>query len=257
MTTFTIHAETKDLCQALAAVSPFAEEKVPSFATVRLFADENNTWVTATNGNALGLALASTLVLTAADEDGVALDSPVVEVDLLPVQCRAIVSLFKGGVTNGDSDDEPGAELAIEVTTDDVIVTDVSGLLEGQSLTLPRPPTVEHAAAAIISVDKLHTRGHAPMKGLPPRYSANSLQLMVKAAKTYGHPLTLEHHAPAEETRAGSTLVRVGDSFLGVLVDAWTDEGDARTRATWAEDWTRRLTAFRPAALAATEQEPA
>lgn len=255
--TFTFTAETGDLCQALAAVEPFANSKIPSFATVRLFVDDTNIYVGATNGNAMGLALASTWGLQAVTRDGEAERTAgrVFEVDLLPVQCKAIVALFKAGAAEDPKDGEPGAELRIDVTEDEVTVTDASGLLEGQSLTLPRPPTVDNAAAVVVTVEARNTEGASPAVDRPPRYYPASLALVLKAAKVYGDDLTFEHRAPAVEGRSGSTLVRCGESFLAVLVDAWTDEDTTDQRDRWAGAWGDRLAVLRPAALAATNND--
>ncbi|WP_435199530.1 hypothetical protein [Janibacter sp. GS2] len=258
MSTFTFTAETGDLCRALAAAEPFANSKLPSFSTVRLFVDEANIYVGATNGNALGLALASCFALESINSDGEAQNTAgaLFEVDLLPAQCKAIVALFKAGAAEDSDDGEPGAELRIEVGEEEVIITDASGLLEGQSLTLPRPPTVANAAAVIVSVESLNVKGPDPASDRPPRYYPASLALVLKAAKVYGHDLTFEHRAPAAQNRSGSTLVRCGESFLAVLVDAWLDEDVAGTRDRWAGAWGDRLAPLRDRALAFTNNDP-
>lgn len=254
--TITFEAHTGDLCQALAAVAPFAEEKIPSFSTVRLFVDAQNITVTATNGNAAGLAIASTLALSFTDEDGVHVDyadqPDIVEVDLLPAQCKAIVGLFKAGATTSDNEDEPGAELRVDVTDHEIIVTDASGLLEGQSLTLPRAATVDGAAGVLVSMDRRNATGHAPSKDAPPRIYGPSMALVIKAARIYGHHLVLEHQAPTTPGRSGSTLIRCGESFLALIVDASTDEDHTADRDRWAAAWDRRLPIARAAAVHAT-----
>lgn len=257
MSTFTFIAETKDLCRALAAAAPFANEKSRGFDTVRVFVDDTNIYVGATNGNAMGLALASTFGLDGANDDGEPLEQQLVEVDLLPAQCRAIISLFKAGASDDDKKDgEPGAELRIDVTDDEVTVTDASGLLEGQSLTLPRPPTADNAAAVIIAPHDRNHMGANPNRDRPPRYYASSLALVIKAAKVYGHDLIFEHWSPANPDRTGSTLVRCGESFLAVLVDSWKTEDTLADESRWREDWATRLGPLKDLALAITRNDP-
>lgn len=255
MSTFTFIAETKDLCKALAAAAPFANEKSRGFDTVRVFVDPTNIYVGATNGNAMGLALASTFGLDGATDDGEPLESGLFEVDLLPAQCRAIITLFKAGASE-DDEGEPGAELRIEVTDDEVTVTDASGLLEGQSLTLPRPPTADNAAAVVVSTHGRNTTGALPSPDFPPRYYASALALVIKAAKVYGHDLIFEHKAPADETRSGSTLVRCGESFLAVLVDSWKTEDNLADEARWRDAWQARLGPLKDLALEITRNDP-
>lgn len=254
---FTFIAHTGDLCQALAAVAPFTLDKVPTFATVRLFVDHTNVWATATNGNAGALAIASTLTLSFHDDEGVvpAREPDIVEVDLLPAQCKAIVALFKAGAVAGDEDDV-GAELRIEVTEHEVVITDDSGLLEGQSLTLPRAPLVENAAAMLVSMDSRNQEGAVPRADAPPRLYGPSLALVLKAAKIYGHPIELEHKAPKKDGgRSGSTLIRCGDSFLALLVDTYRDGDEQKQWDDWKAAWGRRLPIAREAGVAATDTE--
>lgn len=256
MSAHTFVAHTTDLCQALAAAAPFANDKVPGFGTVRVFVDPTNIYVGATNGSAMGLALASTFGLDGITSDGEPFEPDLIEFDLLPAQARAIVSLFKAGADVEKQDgEEMGAELRVEVTDHDVTVVDASGLLEGQSVTFPRPPTEDNAAAVLVSTHRKVEAGPAPDKKHPPRYYAAQLALLVKASKVYGEDLIFEHRARPDVDRSGSTLVRCGESFLGVLVDASkTDEGLA-VEDIWRAGWDSRLGPLARRALELTQND--
>ena len=256
MSTFSFVAHTTDLCKALAAAAPFANDKLPGFGTVRVFVDPTNIYVGATNGTAMGLALASTFGLDGATSDGEPFEPDLIEFDLLPAQARAIVALFKAGATDEQDDEEMGAELRVEVTDHDVTVVDASGLLEGQSVTFPRPPTADNAAAILVSTHRKVEAGPAPDENHPPRFYATQLGLLVKASKVYGEDLIFEHRAAPDTDRAGSTLVRCGESFLAVLVDARkTDEGLA-VEDIWRSGWDSRLGPLTRRALEITQNDP-
>lgn len=241
---FTLLVATDDLCQALAAIAPFANEDLPSWATVRLLSDEMNTYVAATSGSSMGLALVSTLSLTAADQYGLPLEQTVVDIDLTPLQCKAIVSLFKASQRKPEDGEEIGSEIRIEATASEVHVVDASGLFEGTSLTLPRVPTSEQRVAVLTSLARMAAQTPVQSSSHPPRWGKATLQLFTKVSATYGHPLVLEHDATrpmVDETRSGTTLVRCGESFIGLAVDTFSDDNDKALRGTWADGWQARL----------------
>lgn len=256
MSSFSFVAHTTDLCKALAAAAPFANDKLPGFGTVRVFVDPTNIYVGATNGTAMALALASTFGLDGTTSDGEPFEPDLIEFDLLPAQARAIVTLFKAGASDDQDDEEMGAELRVEVTDHDVTVVDASGLLEGQSVTFPRPPTADNAAAVLVSTHQKVEIGPAPDREHPPRFYAAQLALLVKASKVYGEDLIFEHRPNADVDRSGSTLVRCGESFLGVLVDARkTDEG-LSVEDIWRSGWDSRLGPLVRRALEITQNDP-
>ena len=145
-----ITVETADLRRALVAVGPHASKDPDDSALyrVRLSVGTENVSVSATNRYSAGLALMSVL-----EHDG-----ELVDIDLSSQDVKEILALFKG--TKG-GEDEIGDTLRLLTTEQHTVVTDVSGLFPGKSLSLPKFATSDLFPSIPRLAQKILTRPSA------------------------------------------------------------------------------------------------
>ncbi len=236
MSTTTLLVETSDLRRALKAVAPFVEKGSDvdtSYPHGRMYAVAGGTvtYLAATNGVAAALALVSTLALTI---DGEVVTSPA-RFALGPADIVKILACFPG---RDGKDGEPGDELRLDLDGEHLVVTDASGLFEGQSLVLGRLPDLEHAPDLLALFR--HPAIADPVSAQPAGLATPgpSLALLVAASKVYGPTIRLEFHPRAAGDKV-HTLARIGDSFLALISEAYTTEeeqaDDRQVRAAWVE----------------------
>ena len=212
-----------DLRQALVSVLPHVAtgKLFPALQRVRLTPFGQNVEVTATDRSTAALALVSVW-----QSDG---EADVV--DLSPEDVRKVLAVFPTP--------EQGVEVAldIQVTGSEVSFTDVSGLVNGEHLALPRIRTDD----AFPNLRSLWARSRAAGGGqvVPGGawFGSKTLHRFEAAQRAYGEPLILDVlPAPSKVW-----LARVGKSFLGLAVPMSPDD-DARARAAgWVEAWADRL----------------
>lgn len=214
--------ELNDLRHALAAVMPH----VPSpkhderLARVRLTPQSQNVELTATDRYTMGLALVSVLEYQEADVDVIDLSAADVG------KILAVHTAPKKGVE---------AHVRIQCDSSVVTVTDVSGLMDGESLILERTtssdtfPDLRRAFAGTLRA------GHVIDGEM--WFSGSLLHRFEAAQRVYGRALIVE---PTKQR--GSLIVRCGESFLGQIALIRPDEDDILQSKGWVESWATRIT---------------
>lgn len=214
-----------DLRRALASVVPHVDPDPDSTLLHRLhcIVGLENLTVCATQRCTVGNAIVSI-------EDNAAGD--MVAFDLLPVEAKQILDLFKPPKVKGVNPMEQLLRLDIEEKQ--LTVTDIAGLFAGKALTLPRIPLDEQypdlqivlrkrLAAAATPTDRLITNGH--MVGL-----------FTVASRVYSEPLVIEPTG----SRTSMTF-SCGESFVGLLMPTAVDEEKTQQINAWHSDWLTRL----------------
>lgn len=221
---------TDDLRAALRSVIVHAgPAKLERFHRVRLDVGDQNLTVSATDGHAAALAIVSILEH---------LDPELAAFDLTPGDVRKLLAIFDTG-TKGDTV-EGERTLRVEVTDERVILTDSSGLFEGDSLELQRAPfdsSFPDIGGTYAQVRAGGVRGSADL-----RLNGLTLADFSAASKQYGAPLILEptgHVSPL--------LLSCGESFLGMLTPIRQDEEAAAETLAWRRAWDQRLPTPPPA----------
>jgi hypothetical protein len=234
-----VQVDTKDLRNALRAVTPHAEPNktgdLDDEHRVRLLIDEYHVHVLASNGSTAAMAIVSIEEDTrrkGLDPD----DGPLI-VDLTPRQARLILQQFKAKKT-----DPEGVEqiAALRVLTDGegLEVADVSGLFAGESVRFPGVGVSDRFPDVLGVI----TRALAAASGLPspkPLTADGATVALFKAASVvYEQPLTVEATGTPESR---GFLVSCGESFLGVISSRHQDDDSLRKRDGWRHGWIRRL----------------
>lgn len=225
-----VTVDTRDLRAALIATSVHlstAEGEV-ILCRIRLtFSPDGNLYVTATDRYTAGLAIVS--IWEDRCEYGEAVD-----VDLFAEDAKAIVSLFKPAKNIDDQ------KLSLLVTGSQIVITDASGLFPDQSLSLHLPittpckyPSVDLMfAAAVAKARQLEIADTTPLAT-----SQQQLTRFAAAGSAYGAPIEVAHTSEARR----ALLVKVGESFLGLLMPL-NLSGDAQeASASHLAAWSRRL----------------
>lgn len=214
--------DLRDLRDALAAVRPHVSPAKHSavLSRVRLTPQSHNLEVSATDRYTMALAIVSVLEYDDADAT---------PIDLSASDIAKITTVFT------PTRDEENL-VRITTGTETLTITDVSGLINGETLILDRAtpdegfPELRKAFAGTL-------RGQHTITG-DFWLSAPLLKRFEIAQKTYGHPLIFE---PSKS--GASLLVRVGESFLGQVVLTRPDEEAIARAKGWAEDWGHRIPA--------------
>ena len=215
---------TADLRLALRSVVPHVDPDpdFPQLHRVRLDVGPENVTVSATNRYTVGHALVSIW------EN---LDGEMGPVDIAPVDVKEILVLFHGKANEGD---EPDYTVRIEVTSEHLTITDVSGLFEGKALHLPRHPMEDNFPDVSTMIrDKITAEPESAERLIT---SGKLLGLFMKAAAAYGEPLVID---PAGST--GAMLISCGESFVGMLMPQRADEETAAKINGWHADWLLRI----------------
>lgn len=226
----TITVSTREFRQALISVSPhqFPKPDFPSLHRVRLTLDRVNLSVTATNRYTAALAVASLEDAFYSDEGE--------PYDLSPNDVTEILALFKGGGGSGSAEDEqPDDRLEIAFNDSHLIVTDVSGLIPGKSLKLPRFPVADDFP----NIHDLVRNNLTARRSRPDRtvVAGKLLTLFGAASKTYGGALAIE------SGERNALVISCGDSFVGLLMPHKLDPEHVAELDEWRDGWLRRLRA--------------
>lgn len=230
MTVTTVHVMTADLGNALAAVAPHVGKAkgAPEFARVRITTGEINCAVTAFDRWTAGLAIVSTEELDG--EHGVV-------AEILPEDAAKIAGIFKvaGGV------DELDCQLRIEISDEHVRVTDVSGLIEGRSLRVPRLATEDALSLVPRVIQQAHLGQLRLLQDITDlTVSGDHLARWRAAAQAYGMPVQIDPRSTGRD-KLPRLVVRCGESFLGIMVpQSATDDRKVKAKQ-FAEDWAERL----------------
>ncbi len=219
--------EVQDLRDALLAVLPHvpAPKDDPRLAWVRLRVFAQTLEVSATDRHTAALALVS--VLDHGDDD-------LQDVDLTVEDVRKILAVFKAG-PQGEQ-----VTIRVEVFDRELRLTDVSGLLTGESLTLQRASA--GGEDAFPDIRKLFAgklqQGEALVGDV--WLNQNLLARFGAAQKAYGYPLIFEPTRNVVALRS-PLLVRCGESFLGLVIPVSPTEEAAAEARSWVRGWDQRL----------------
>lgn len=222
MTSFTVGL--RDLRQALAAVMPHVPSVKDStqLSRVRLTPFAHTLELTATDRYTAALALVSIEEYFEAEAD---------VIDLSSIDVSKILAVFKNPA--------PGEEVTIRIatTTEELVLTDVSGLLHGEALILQR---VTAGDTTFPEVRKMFTGNLAQGHSLTGDFWLNAplLKRFESAQRSYGYPLIFE---PRPDSKTRALVVRCADSFLGMIVQSNPDAGAQGEAKGWVEDWIERL----------------
>lgn len=230
---------TNDLRQALTSVRAHAstDDRLPSTHRIRLAIGEQLVTVTATDSYSAGMAIVSVWERDADAQEPVT-------ADLLPHDVAKLLSIHTGGTDKGD---EPDRRLRIDVTRERITVTDCSGLIDGRALTVPRLPTDGGILCRI--PDLILGQHSSPDVALVDMFAGGEILGRFKVAgAAYGKPVGIEAHSGSR-----ALLVRVGESFLGLLMPQTIYDDGRVELAEWARGWSERL----PEIAAAARSEAA
>lgn len=221
MTSFTV--ALPDVRAGLTSVVPHVEPdpELPALHRVRLEVGSVNVTVTASNGFTAALAIVSV-------EDNH--DGELARFDLSPTDVKKILGLFK------QHKDGAGQMLRFDVTDLHVKVTDISGLFDGESLTLLRIADGDSFPDIAAVIARSISQVGAPTDRLVTNGSL--VKLFTVAASAYGRPLVIEPTG----TRSG-LLISCGESFLGLLMPIRLDEDKEAQMRSWRRNWLERLPA--------------
>jgi hypothetical protein len=234
-----VQVDTKDLRNALRAVTPHAEPNktgdLDDEHRVRLVIDDYHVNVLASNGSTAVMALVSIEEDTrrkALDVD----DGPLI-VDLTPRQCRLILQQFKAKATDPEGVDQIAA-LRVLKNGEGLEVADVSGLFAGESVRFPGVGVSEKFPDVIGVITRALAAASAAPSPKPLTTGGDILALFAAASKAYDQPLTVEATGTPESR---GFLVSCGESFLGVISSRHQDDDSLRKRDGWRHGWIRRL----------------
>lgn len=224
---------TADLRHALIAVQPHVHnDAATGLDVVHFMADDQNIYVQATNTASAALAIVSVW-----EADGLTGDPEEDSFDLDPTVVKELLQVFKA--SKNQPEDEIGDSLQINISTKELIFTDISGLFPGKTYIVPNGNTSE----VFPNLPRLFEESVSAAKQVPSRILANGklLQLFAHAAAAYKEPLAIE--PTATRTRM---LITCGESFIGLLMPIRAEEGsDLDVKLIEARDgWNRRLPAL-------------
>lgn len=223
-----LHVNTRDLRQALQAVTPHAHDRPESGLDVVHFTpDDQNIYLQSSNGFSQALAIVS--IWDARDLSGSPDDD---SFDLTIDAAKELLKVFREKKKpENDMDDQ----LSITVGPETITVTDVSGLFPGKSWTVPNTANSENFP----NIPLIFTNAiQGGPRGIAERVLASGdlLKRFSTAATVYGDSLTLE-----PTTRSRMILVRCGESFLGSLVESKPNPEGVERYEEWREAWRDRL----------------
>lgn len=218
-----------DLRAALVSVLPHVDAGKDAWHPcdmVRLLPGPVNLEVMATDRATAALAVVSVLEHHSDGGDAI---------DISHTDARALLAVFKPPPNNDDTVPEQFT-LRVSTGADQVTFTDSSGMLEGASLTVPRADTeFPSVARAIGSHLGTGRRGKSGL-GEEAWVHVKSWQKWVAAAKAYQELLVVEHFEKV-------ALVRVGESFIGMMARVQPDEEAVAQARRWRQGWVERLPA--------------
>lgn len=221
---------TADLRHALVSVQPHVHNDVSTgLALVHFIADDNNMYVQATNTASAALA-----IVTVWEAEHLTGSPETDQFSLDPTVVKELISVFKAN--KKQPEDEIGDSLRIEVSSKEIVFTDISGLFPGKSFIVPNGVKSD----TYPNLSRMFLEAITASKQVPSRIMANGklLQLFAHAAASYSAPLAIE----PTNTRT-RMLISCGDSFLGMLMPVKAEEGtDLDIELRKARDgWLRRL----------------
>jgi hypothetical protein len=238
-TTAEVQVDTKDLRNALRAITPHAEPNktgdLDEEHRVRLVLDEYQVNVYASNGSTAAYAVVPILkdsrkIAFAAD------DGPII-VDLTPRHCRLVLAQFKAKAVDPEGVDQVAA-LRVLAEGEGLEVADVSGLFAGESIRFPGVGVSDRFP----DVRGILTRALAAASGEPsPKpltADGDTLALFRAASKVYGQPLTIE---PTGTPESRGFVVLCGPWFLGSISSRHQDDDSLRKRDAARVGWLQRL----------------
>ncbi len=220
----TVTVGTNDLRHALVSVARHASA-IPEITSIhRIRLEITRAWVYVIATDRFSAALARVSV--------VAPDSPNIgRIDLTPENVKEIIAVFKPGK---EKDDEP--EWLTQIETDDthVVLTDVSGMIDGKSIAFVRTPVDDGFPSIDISISRALAGEPVWLENV--HVDGSRIALFESASRQYNRPLTIE-------SRSGTSglVISCGSNFLGLCMPNRTDEEiDAATKTAW-QNWRATL----------------
>lgn len=243
--TTTVHVLTADLGRALSSVAPHVGKAkgAPEYSRIRITTGPINTTITAFDRWTAALAIVST-----EDYDG----EPSIVAEILPEDATKIAGIFRisGGV------DELDGKLRLEITEEYVRVTDISGLIEGRSLRVPRLATEDALSLVPRLIQQAHLGQLRLLQDITDlTVSGDHIARWRAAAQAYGMPVQIDPRSTGDQSKKPRLVVRCGESFLGLMVPQSVTEDRKVKAKQFGEDWAERLPDIVAAAPEVTERE--
>lgn len=219
--------DTKDLRAGLIAIAPHIchDPELPTICRVRMTVEEHVVTFSATDRFTMGLALVSVI----AHEPDPFLGRQFGAVDLPPEDVGKIMNLFKVGR-------DKHAQYLVEfdcTDTERVTVSDVSGMVAGDTLEMPRMPLDDMMPNLRQSFANWLSRDSAVLEDMS--VGGQLLARFKTAATAYEEPLILRRPERAP------ILIECGESFLGALAGMRFDETAQQVAKNYRVAWERRL----------------
>lgn len=227
--------EVRDFRAALKAVLPHVsteEAHAGHIGRLRFKTDRQNLYVTGTDRYTLGIGLVSLWDSTAHDT---------VEWDLYPGEVKHILSVFPPPGKDSIDDQYLRLELRSSVGGHgSLIIKDESGLFpdDTKALTVPRPETCDYPDIHRIAANAVAHARESTAGSPTVSFSSDMAARFQPAARVYGAVMdwttTTAQHQPG-------VFVRIGESFIGVMLPMSAGDDYAIQRDTVLQGWMARL----------------
>lgn len=222
----TLQVPLRQFRAAIAAVVPHAEptktgDEISSLSRVRFVAAKDELLLAATCTHTT--ALAAVRIEEDSRAERIAADDGVFQVDMPPGILRRMNGTFMASRSTADGLDE-FAELKFGVDGE-MVVTDVSGLFPGLSMTVPTLD-LAHDFPDIVGI-LAKALGAAQYDAKPLVAKGRMFSLFGAAATAYGQPLQLE---PTGTGESRGYIVLCGGMFVGAISSGHNDDDSLSKR---------------------------
>ncbi|WP_033189315.1 DNA translocase FtsK [Rhodococcoides fascians] len=220
----TVTVGTNDLRHALVSVARHASAipEISSIYRIRLQITRDQVYVIATDR--FSAALARVTVIAPGEPN-------VGTIDLTPENVKEVIAVFKPGK---EKDDEP--EWLTQIETDDthVILTDVSGMIDGKSIAFVRTPVDDGFPSIDISISRALAGEPVWLENV--HVDGSRIALFESASRQYNRPLTIEARSGTD-----GLVISCGRSFLGLCMPNRSDEELDAQWVTAMQHWRSTL----------------
>jgi hypothetical protein len=224
----TLQVPLRQLRAAIAAVVPHAEptktgDEISSLSRVRFIAAKDELLLAATCTHTT--ALAAVRIEEDSRAERFAADDSVFSVDMPPGVLRRFNGMFQASRATADGIDEM-AELTFG-TDGELVLTDVSGLFPGLSITVPTLDLAHDFPDIVGIMSKAFSGANYDAKPLVAK--GRMFALFNAAATAYGAPLQFE---PTGSGESRGYIVLCGPSFSGAISSGHNDDDSLNKRDT-------------------------